>query len=370
MLRDMMLYHSRKFTAAEEQIEQARALINWLSETVAAENNPYGLLLQHELEQMRQWPDTYFRHDSLEEINEPLYFHQFIARAERHELQYLAEAEFSSMLACNYASSIDETLNRLGRDIVEMEQYMDFLRNRMFRQTLLCHRKIRLERSLGPWSLANLHCAAFVRPTDGQLELESNKVTAFRGTNNRTISTSQPVVKAALTCLAELWPASTSLSDLVARARAFLDSNGAASLPERGDVESETDLLAGVLLTLFSRGLCELHAHPGPFVVSPGPRPQACPWVRFQAARGHPVTNRRHEKVVLDAFAKYLLPLLDGQHDRPAVVEALTNLVANGSLVVKTDDHPVCDPQRVRELMSSELDRRLPGLGRSALLIG
>src|SRR5262249_50663534 len=163
-----------------------------------------------ELEQMRKWPDTYFRHDSLEEINDPLYFHQFIAQAERHELQYLAEAEFSSMLASNYASPIDETLNRLGRDIVEMEQYMDFLRNRMLRQPLLCHRRIRLERSLGPWSLANLRCAAFVRSTAAQLELPNNTVTAFRGTNNRTISTSQPVVKAALACLAELWPATAS----------------------------------------------------------------------------------------------------------------------------------------------------------------
>ena len=125
MLRDMMLYHARKFDDPKKRIEQARALIQWLGEFVRSENNFYGMLLKSELEQMQHWQDTYFRHDSLAEINEPVYFHEFIERAEAHRLQYLAEAEFPSMLASNHAAPVAEALNRLGRDIIEMEQYMD-----------------------------------------------------------------------------------------------------------------------------------------------------------------------------------------------------------------------------------------------------
>jgi tRNA1(Val) A37 N6-methylase TrmN6 len=164
LLRDMMLYHSRKFDDPRQQVEQARALIQWLGGAVRAEGSPYGLLLRSELEQMQKWHNSYFRHDSLGEINEPVYFHQFIEQAEPHGLQYLAEAEFPSMLASNFAGPVDQTLNRLGRDIIELEQYMDFVRNRLFRQTLLCRRGLRLNRSLGPWSLHNLHVAACLQP--------------------------------------------------------------------------------------------------------------------------------------------------------------------------------------------------------------
>ena len=369
MLRDMMLYHSRKFDDPKMQIDQARALIQWLGESVRSEDNPYGVLLRTELENMQYWQDTYFRHDSLEEINDPVYFHQFIEQAERYGLQYLAEAEFPTMLASNYAAPIDETLNRLGRNIIEMEQYMDFLRNRMFRQTLLCHKGVRLNRSLGPRSLADFHCAASVRPTNAEPELASNKVETFRGPKDMTVSSSQPVVKAALVCLTESWPEAVFFSTLIDRARARLGRRNAGD-EERGghDVEAEVRALGDALLTCFCRGLCELHLHPGQFAVSPGERPRSCPLVRLQASRGNAVTNRRHERVALDSFGQRLVPLLDGVRDRSSLREALTALVADGSLVVSVEDKPIQDSARVREIMATELDKKLRQLGRQALL--
>lgn len=335
MLRDMMLYHSRKFDDPKMQINQARALIQWLGESVKSEDNPYGVLLKTELENMQHWKDTYFRHDSLEEINEPVYFHQFIEHAERHGMQYLAEAEFTSMLASNYTSGIDDTLNRLGRDIIEMEQYMDFLRNRMFRQTLLCHERIKLSRSLGPWSVKGFHVGASLRPVNAALDFTSHQVETFHGPRDLTISSSQPVVKAGLICLAELWPETILFSELVSsKARLFLEAKDAAATQEFTDAESDSRVLGGALLTCYSKGLCELHVHPGSFVLSSGERPCACPLVRLQASRGNAVTNRRHERVMLDSFGQHLLPLLEGKRDRNSLVETLVELVANGTLVV------------------------------------
>jgi methyltransferase-like protein/2-polyprenyl-3-methyl-5-hydroxy-6-metoxy-1,4-benzoquinol methylase len=368
MLRDMMLYHSRKFDEPQKQIEQARALINWLAETVKAENDPYGLLLKRELEHMQRWQDTYFRHDSLAEINEPIYFHQFIEQAERHGLQYLAEAEFSSMLASNYAAPVDETLNRLGRNIIEMEQYMDFLRNRMFRQTLLCHEEVKLNRSLGPWSLTGFHCASCCRPQLASLDLHSDKVEKFQGPKGLTISVSQPIVKAALVLLAESWPQTIAFSDLAKRARSLLMSAPSAT-PSGVDVETDARVLGGALLTCYTKGLCEFHVHPGHFVVSPGERPQACPLVRIQAANGDSVTNRRHERVLLDSLARRVLPLLDGTRDRTALVEALVGLVANKSLTVEKEGKIVRDPQELTKIMAIELDKALERYGRQAVLV-
>jgi methyltransferase-like protein/2-polyprenyl-3-methyl-5-hydroxy-6-metoxy-1,4-benzoquinol methylase len=368
MLRDMMLYHSRKFDDPQKQIEQARALISWLGETVTSEGNPYGMLLKSELEQMQHWQDTYFRHDSLAEINEPVYFHQFIEQAGKQGLSYLGEAEFPSMLASNYGSATDETLNRLGRDIIEMEQYMDFLRNRMFRQTLLCHKQAKLNRSLGPWTIAGFQIAASIRPVNPAADLASNQAEAFRGPKEMTLSSDQPMVKAALVCLAEVWPAALPFAELVSRARSRLDGKSAV-VQKPAEAEADSRMLSEALLTCYSKGLCELHVHPAQFVLSPGKQPLACPLVRLQASRGSAVTNRRHDRVMLDSFARHLAPLLNGERDRASLVEALANLVANDSLVVNVEGKPISEPAEVHKVMTAELERKLHDLGRLALLV-
>ena len=43
------------------------------------------------------------------------------------------------MLTSNFPPQVGEFLRRVGHDVISMEQYIDFLRNRTFRQTLLVH---------------------------------------------------------------------------------------------------------------------------------------------------------------------------------------------------------------------------------------
>lgn len=366
MLRDMMLYHSRKFDDPKVQIEQARALIQWLGESVHVEGNPYGMLLQSELENMRSWQDTYFRHDSLEEINEPVYFFEFMERAERQGLTYLAEADFPMMFAGNCGSAVYETLERLGHNIIEREQYMDFLRNRMFRQTLLCHKSRSLCRELEPASLVGLRCAASLKPQNPASVISSDTEETFVGPGCRMISSKEPIVKAALVYLAEQWPASADVSELVDIARERIKT---ASALEPDDKPAE-QLLKVALLTCFSHGLCDLHFQSVPFEPHAGDRPKACDWVRYMASRRNIVTNRRHESVVLDTFEQELVSLLDGSRDRESLTEALTALAVSGALVVEAEEKHVNDPAELREIMAKVLPEKLREFGRNALLVG
>jgi methyltransferase-like protein len=82
------------------------------------------------------------------------------------------------------------------------------------------------------------------------------------------------------------------------------------------------------------------------------------------------VTNRRHERVFLDAVAKHLLPHVDGAHDRDALLDQLTALVVDGMLVLKDGDDAVVDAVRARALLQPELEVRLMLFGRQALLVG
>jgi len=110
-------------------------------------------MLKQNLDLIRRQTDSYLLHDHLEEVNDPVYFYQFVERAGRHGLQYLGESEFATMLTNMYPKEVTETLQRIAKDIVRMEQYMDFLRNRTFRQTLLCRSDLTLKRNVTPQNM-------------------------------------------------------------------------------------------------------------------------------------------------------------------------------------------------------------------------
>ncbi len=74
--------------------------------------------------------------------NAPCYFKEFVERAGTHGLAYLADAEPSTMFVQNYGEKVREPLLReCGSSQVMIEQYLDFLVNRTFRQTLLVRSK-------------------------------------------------------------------------------------------------------------------------------------------------------------------------------------------------------------------------------------
>ena len=51
----------------------------------------------------------------------------------------------------------------LAQDMIQLEQYMDFLRNRTFRQTLLCHASQVVDRSLDPGHVETLYFSSPMR---------------------------------------------------------------------------------------------------------------------------------------------------------------------------------------------------------------
>lgn len=119
----------------------------------------------------------------------------------------------------------------------------------------------------------------------------------------------------------------------------------------------------------YAKGLCELHPHALNFVLSPGPRPQACPLVHLQAAQGDFVVNRRHEGVILDSFERHLVPLLDGTNDRDSLVENLITLALRRTLAITVEDRRIDDRGELLAIMAKQLDAKLLQLSRKALIV-
>ena len=130
--RQMLRWHLRDIDEPQERIAQARALLTAVM-TAGAEGDE----LQQRLAWQAEWAlaqgDAALYHDELAEHHEAMLFADFVAHAARHDLRFLAEADVFEM----QTGPLPEEL--AGVDAIAREQYLDFFKGRMFRQTLLCH---------------------------------------------------------------------------------------------------------------------------------------------------------------------------------------------------------------------------------------
>jgi methyltransferase-like protein/SAM-dependent methyltransferase len=354
-IRDMLCFHARRFARPEDRARQARALLDFLAEAAAPEQNAYSRLLEEGLEVFARVDDSYLLHEYLEEVNEPIYFHQFVERAARHGLQYLAEAEVHTMAAWRFPARVAAAVARLSSNFIELEQFLDFVRNRKFRQTLLCHAGVTLGRHVGTERLSGLYVASALKPASPDLDVRSNREDHFHGPRGQGPTTTDPLLKAALVHLAEHWPQAVPFAALAGAARARLGAGGAD-----GD-----QALGKSLLQLYSANLLELHTRSLPIVREAPERPRASPLARRQAVAGPVVTNLRHESVSLNAWQRQVLGLLDGSRDRAALLDQLT---AHESLVVQTGGQPAPSQAEPRGSLGTALERCLADLARVALL--
>lgn len=383
IMREMMLYHIRSLSDPWERAAHARGLLDFLAESVPADSSAYGSFLnmyakflKGELEGAKSRSDSVLLHDELEETNEPIYFYKFAERAAQHGLQYLGEAEFRTMLDNNFSPQVSETLRAMAKSIVDLEQYMDFLRNRTFRQTLLCHQDVRVNRKMKPERMTTFFVASRAQAVSPEPDIRSATVEQFRCSNGATLSTDHPVSKAAMLCLAEVWPQAIKFDELLCEARSRLGLNTARAQDVDAvadDISRDAQALAVNLLTGYgySSSLIELYARAPHFVAHVSERPVASPCARFHAQNSTLVTNLRHERVNLDEFDRYLLSCLDGSHDRAALVENLAaGPVADSRLVLQQEGGRVENAEQIGVLLAKELEKRLGWLARAAILVG
>jgi methyltransferase-like protein/SAM-dependent methyltransferase len=375
-IRDMMLYHTRNIDDPIERVAKARGVLKFLSESVPSADhvrshllNAYSKFLQNEMARIGPRADSFLLHDELEEINNPLYFHEFVTLAEAHGLQYVTEVDFRGALPNFWPPEVVQALTQMATNVVEMEQYLDFLRSRTFRQTILCHAGLEVNRTIEPEHLRKFHVAARAVPESEQPDIHSRTVEKFKGLDGASLAIDHPLSKSAMMILARRWPQTIPMEDLPGEAAALLNRHN-------GDLAEITDedwqVLSSNLLKAFvySDDLVEVHVYPPQFTLEVSQRPVASPWARFQARDEVKVTNLRHERVEVDPLNQYLLPFLDGSRDCEALVDLLlAGPVAGGKLVVEQNDQPVIDPIEAREILSTELHANLEWLARAALLV-
>lgn len=365
MIRDMTCYHSRRFKEPKTRIEQARALLDFMAQHTS-DKTPFGMFLKHEVEGLRGHDDGYLYHEHLEDVNEPIYFYEFAERAEAHGLRYLGETDMSVMYTGHFPVEVTKTLESVASNFIQMEQYMDFIRNRMFRQTLLRRQEVAIDRELRPADLEHLYVASPMTPENPEVALNSPEPIRFRDpVSGRVVNAISPLLKAAFLRLAEVWPGSLSYPELVTQSRRRVDRRAVVSASQ---IKVENDEFGKDLLRFYVNNLIELHSQPAWYATSAGVRPKASRLARIHAEQGYIATTLRHGGYRLNEFQRYVLMNLDGTRDRTALIEVLWKLVVDNVLVIQGDTRQMTQEQ-ARARLAEALEQTLAKLARAALFL-
>ena len=139
MLREMGLFHARDSAPGVPRAESARELFGVLAELRAERGDPYGAVLARELPRLLYRPAGSLVHDDLADELDPVWFADFAAHAAARGLAYVSEVDVSELRPGRLPEGHEARVRELaGEDRIALEQYVDFLLGRKFRQSLLC----------------------------------------------------------------------------------------------------------------------------------------------------------------------------------------------------------------------------------------
>jgi methyltransferase-like protein len=358
-VREMMLYHCANLPDPEAKARQARTLLKFVLDSQGAGQSPWADSIRAEYNLLATQPNWYLAHDHLEENNHPCYFYQFMERAGRHALQYLGDASIDTMYLGNMPELVSETLAPLN-DIVRMEQYMDFVRNRRFRSTLLCRAECALTRNVDSALVDGLHILSRLEPETPDEPTQDAPGRKFSGPGGLQFTSSNAVTTAVFLALARLRTRPASSDAIVA---------DTLSRHKEMNAESVRTILRANILRLFFSGGMELHAYPPAYTDTVSAKPVALAAARYQASLRTQVTNGKHLTLGLTPLERIIIQQLDGTRslaDLPAIVAAE---ITRHGLSVQRDGQALQQREEIERELATVCETALRGFANHALLI-
>ncbi len=318
MMAEMMRFHTQGVEDPEAAVTEGLGLVQAVGRALG-DDNPYAKAILSEMERIVRRNKVVTFHDDLSPDMKPLLFGDFIKRAKANNLQFLAEADYTTMVYDDLPADARAALEEIRDDPVRREQYLDFFKLRRLRETLLCRSNLTVlpEASNGAFDV--LYFGVPLEPS-AVPDYSTEEPLEFVGQRNMSVTVAQPFVKAAIAVMCEAWPARLRFQEVLEKAQERLLQPEAAA----------TDMLSELVMKMYGAGLVEIDTHPWIYPARPSARPCVSQLARFQANEGARVTSLRHQAVDLDDdAARRLLVLLDGTRD-------MKQLLAQSGLDVTT----------------------------------
>ncbi len=356
-LREMMLYHCSRFSDPKAVVNQARLFLDFLSENTGS-NTVYKQFIDSERGMLSKVNDTYLFHDHLEAHNRQYYFHEIIKMTGERGLGYVGDASLTSMFIGNMPKGAMEKLKDVS-DIVQQEQYMDFITNRRFRTTILCHASQKPNRSLPGSRIFDFYLSGSFKPAEDGAELEE-RMNFVTKQGNRGFQTHSKVTGALMLATSDM-PARYRMADLVA----------AASKKYGLDEDEVRKAAEGSGLPLVMSGLLGIHSGDALHAVNVSKKPKAFEVARYQASLPGTtkLTNAAGDTIQTDVFNNHIIRYLDGKNDLKAIEGKLVAHAMSRDIEVRKDGKLISDEGRLREILSPVIGARLEVYAGSGILM-
>lgn len=372
MTREMMLFHVRGYDDPQTRIHQGMSLLQFILSRFSSEQEAredlYGLVVAEQFDMLKNYrhPELIY-HDHLAPHYLPAYFSQFAAHAEQHGLQYLTEAQYSDTQDIHYPPAVRNVLAQFGDEhIVHREQYLDFVKGRSFRQTLLCREAVTINRTIQAEQIKAYFLTADVKTTSPQPSLGEKVVEEFTGPYGAHLQTDFPLAKAALLVLKDSWPRPLTWAEMEEAAVARLGATQTEPV-----AAEDLSIMNEIMLAAFRAGVVVLHSHRPAMALAVTTHPVAHGLARWQAQHGGTVTNLLHTNVMLEnELSRQLVLLLDGTRNHVQLREALTTAMERRLPIAKPDGTALQTRDELAHMIAATLEENLQKCARLALLVG
>ena len=338
-IRDMMNYHIQNISDPKEKAQQSRSILQFILNGIKENESPYSKFLESEIQILSQQQDSYLYHEHLEENNNPEYFYEFAQRAKQYKLDYLADSDIAQMFAGNLPQSVAQEFSKIN-DIVRLGQYMDFVRNQRFRQTLLCHDSVKINRNID-FAKLKQYQFTYVGTVEGdedQLQIDKAAL-SFRG-QYITIRVTDFLAKTAL------WTLSQQTRPIT-YADFILKVKQASRIQDTAKIETILKHELN-LVRLVIGGMVQLSSGALSYATGACQSPKASGLVKYQLQQQNTVTNQRHEFVKLSPIEQELLKLCDGTIRSEYLGRSLAErLIKNKITLAKEDGSPVTQQEEI-----------------------
>ena len=177
VVRDLMLLAAKDKESTEDRLKAAKEALLVYKDFLLTKDNEYyekkipAKMLMHWVEEVLSKSDFYIAHEFLEDINDPFYFKDFNSMLVKNGLTYLCEYTLEDIFVPDLGiSRVDDYKNDKFKDRIDLEQFIDIVNNKVFRQSLIVHSKAYekiANKQIGPSDVNKIHVVADFKKENG-----------------------------------------------------------------------------------------------------------------------------------------------------------------------------------------------------------
>jgi SAM-dependent methyltransferase/methyltransferase-like protein len=339
--RDLMRFHTKFISDPAQKTREARNIIDFVIAAIPAPTIERELLKR----EMKPYEgkDFFLYHDLLADVNDPVYFLDFMDAAARCGLQYISEANLSFMRTAHFPESIRKQLDDMP-DRLMREQYLDFINGRRFRQTILCRAGHDLNLEVIPERMERLLISSWAKPVSPITDVHhAGKVEFQRGNSPKAVC-GDSLSKAMFLALGKAYPRGLRYSELREEVCRL-----AGREPSELSPEDDAKLIQ-MIVSSFANDVLELHTYQFQYTTSVSARPVANAVARLQAELGHSVVSMSLISFGLQqGLFRALIPLLDGTRNMESLMIELSAQPGGSELESVTSENV----RRILETLAS-----------------